>query len=85
MKLIEMEKVLSELCLSHKDIIYIDKNETAEHIRKIPSIDIVRCKECKHAFNVEGEWICNHLSGMAGLNVVVKADDFCSYGEREGE
>ena len=48
MKLIEMEKVLSELCLSHKDIIYIDKNETAERIRKIPSIDIVFCKECKH-------------------------------------
>lgn len=40
MKLIDMEKVLSELCLSHKDIIYIDKNETAERIRKIPSIDI---------------------------------------------
>ncbi len=40
MKLIDMKKVLSELCLSHKDIIYIDKNETAERIRKIPSIDI---------------------------------------------
>lgn len=48
MKLIDIEKVLSELCLSHKDIIYIDKNETAERIRKIPSIDI----EPKR-----GEWI----------------------------
>lgn len=37
---INIDKVLSELCLSHKDIIYIDKNETAERIRKIPSIDI---------------------------------------------
>ena len=54
MKLIDMEKVLSELCLSHKDIIYIDKNETAERIRKIPSIDIVRCKECKHAHMTYG-------------------------------
>lgn len=44
MKLIEMEKVLSELCLSHKDIIYIDKNETAERIRKIPSIETKQTK-----------------------------------------
>ncbi len=44
MKLIDMEKVLSELCLSHKDIIYIDKNETAERIRKIPTIAIKQIK-----------------------------------------
>ncbi len=44
---------------------------------------IVHCGECKKAFDVEGEIICNHLSGMVGLNVVVKADDFCSYGERK--
>ena len=50
-----------------------------------PTIDIVRCRECKYARNIEGEWICEHLSGMVGLNVLVKADDFCSYGEREGE
>ena len=43
-KLIDMEKVLSELCLSHKDIIYIDKNETAERIRKIPSIETKQIK-----------------------------------------
>lgn len=62
-------------------------NEAIEAIEENEptAIDIVRCKECKNAFNGEGEWICNHLSGIAGLNVVVKADDYCSYGEREGE
>ncbi len=44
--------------------------------------ELVRCKECKCARNIEGEWICEHLSGMARLNVLVKADDFCSYGVR---
>lgn len=39
-----MEKVLNELCLSHKDIIYIDKNETAERIRKISSIETKQIK-----------------------------------------
>lgn len=43
-KLIDMEKVLSELCLSHKDIIYIDKNETAERIRKISSVETKQIK-----------------------------------------
>ena len=39
--------------------------------------DIVRCKECK-AYDLEFEW-CKAL----GLNM--NPDDFCSYGEREGE
>lgn len=47
--------------------------------------NLVRCGECKKAFDAEGEIICNHLSGMVGLNVVVNADDFCSYGERSSE
>ena len=76
MKLIDMEKVLSELCLSHKDIIYIDKNETAERIRKIPSIDIVRCKECKHYKILEAVYDCE----MGLTNVAI--NDFCSCGER---
>ena len=58
MKLIDMEKALSELCLSHKDIIYIDKNETAERIRKIPSIDIVRCRECKYFIDTKFATLC---------------------------
>ena len=37
--------------------------------------DIVRCKECK--FLLQSECIA--------LHTLVKVDDFCSYGEREGE
>ena len=78
MRLIDMEKALSELCLSHKDIIYIDKNETAERIRKIPSIDIVRCKECKHYKILEAVYDCE----MGLPNVAI--NDFCSYGVKKG-
>ena len=53
MKLIDMEKVLSELCLSHKDTIYIDKNETAERIRKIPTI---ATKQIKYYDEDEQVW-----------------------------
>ena len=45
-------------------------------IQLAPSIDIVRCGECKR-FGDEG-W-------CFWRDVAIKPDDFCSYGEREGE
>ncbi len=78
---IEADKVLKELHLNHKDVIYIDKRDTAKRIEKIPSIDIVRCKECKWSkANGTYQW-CGRLDSTARIT----ADDFCSYGEREGE
>ena len=43
--------------------------------------DIVRCKECKWAkANGTYQW-CGRLDSTARIT----ADDYCSYGEREGE
>ena len=39
-----------------------------------PSIDIVRCKECRHW----GDTICERFEEER----IMFADDFCSYGER---
>lgn len=50
---VDINKVLEELCLSHKDIIYIDKNETAERIRKIPTI---ATKQIKYFDEDEKVW-----------------------------
>ena len=57
-------------------------------IEDMPTIDIVRCKECKY-------WIENLTDDDADETYgeccfdwdikMPKADDFCSYGEREGE
>ena len=41
---INIDKVLGELGLNHNDYVYIDKNETAERIRKIPSIETKQIK-----------------------------------------
>lgn len=46
-----------------------------------PSIDIVRCKECKHWRNTDAEKIPTASIACGNMH----ADDFCSYGEREGE
>ena len=50
-------------------------------VKHTPSIDIVFCKECKWAkANGTYQW-CGRLDSTARIT----ADDFCSYGEREGE
>ena len=47
-------------------------------IDKQPSIDIVRCKECRWAkANGTYQW-CGRLDSTAQIT----ANDFCSYGER---
>ena len=79
---IEADKVLKELRLNHKDVIYIDKKDTARRIEKIQGIDIVQCKECKYERDGEEFMWCEH---PRGLDSIVKPDDYCSYGERKEE
>lgn len=64
---------------------YYEEDEWATPLNVLdsaPSIDIVRCGECKHR---------NERCGMGEhrwceiLNMSTTPDDFCSYGEREGE
>ncbi len=54
-----------------------------------PSIDIVRCKECKH-YAEHNELYINEPTtcvkhSVIGHYVVVNPDDFCSYGERKSD
>ena len=52
-----------------------------ELINEAPSIDIVRCKECKHRYRsgYRGDeyWVCDFMDAK------IKDDDFCSYGVRK--
>ena len=88
--LIERSEVLKQLRLNHKDVVYIDKNECARRIEAIPpadAVEVVRCKNC-----VFSKVYQNDSSGVMGRFCeaftqvrMVTDDDFCSYGEREGE
>lgn len=60
-------------CLKSLDFV-----NACEAINEAPSIDIVFCKECKHWVGGE-DYDCEIHSGAWGAN------DFCSYGGREGE
>ena len=53
-------------------------DKVAEMIADAPSIDIVRCKECKHWRNTDAEKIPTASIACGNMH----ADDFCSYGER---
>ena len=52
-----------------------------------PSIEIIRCGECKWYGNEQKKIYecCTYWAQNGGVLVPMNADDFCSYGEREGE
>lgn len=56
-------------------------NPTWDDINSAPSIDIVRCKECAKRMKED----CPMCNGCKLDRVPTEDDDFCSYGEREGE
>ena len=61
---------------------YYDDDEYAipfEALGSAPSIDIVRCRECKHWHKKDDLTYCDRIDYGYGY----KADDFCSYGCRD--
>ena len=54
-------------------------------INDAPTIDIVRCGECKHWRAYETWSVCELWTGDPYEAADTNADDFCSDGEREGE
>ena len=80
---IEYEPLMAEL---EREVELSDDWKTAHEIANVakyaPSIEIVRCGECKHWCKGDEVYgICYRCPNTRQM----KADDFCSYGEREGE
>ena len=64
-----------QCCGTYHDVIAWDTVKAILH--DAPSINIVRCKECRYYHNQYGDSAC-----MLHYDFEVTADDFCSYGER---
>jgi hypothetical protein len=47
-----------------------------------PTIDIVRCKECKRSY-IEGQTTLYRVCGLH--DITTDENNYCSWGEREGE
>ena len=67
----------------------IFRHDTIDHVFQIiddaPSIEIIRCGECKYWRAYETWSVCELWTGDPYEAATTNADDFCSYGEREGE
>lgn len=60
---------------------WCDKDEVSTLVNDAPSIDIVRCKECKHREKCEQMVVFENGKYItSGYKL-----DYCSYGEREVE
>lgn len=57
---------------------YRDAKKLIEAAKTVDAVEVVRCKDCKHYKPDEYECGCDFAGGLP----YVKADDFCSYGER---
>ena len=71
-----------------------DYKRITNWVHNMPTIDIVRCKECRHWKKIigmvgecESDYMWSTLSGEITevSSIDRNGDDFCSYGEREGE
>lgn len=80
MRLIDADALYEEMQWSIEHDMYDKPFDYLAEILDAPSIDIVRCGECK--YNPKGiGWVS---CPMTGANTR-KPDDFCSYGERNAD
>ena len=70
-----------------KRVYAVEIDDILADIDEAPTIDIVRCGECKYweDFECKCDWASTDQEGGASYSLDRDADDFCSYGEREGE
>lgn len=80
----ELCKVLAS-GLTHEDIIMADARAKGyvegfkDGIQSAPSIEIVRCSECKHRFDCFSQVA---MTNKYQTTTLYQDIDFCSYGER---
>ena len=80
MRMIDADALIKEIKIDIEDD-GLQEKMVFYRINEAPSIDIVRCKECKYYVNGQ----CWKSDGLDKLDGNVADDDFCSRGEREGE
>ena len=63
-----------ETCFSERDV--VDMLESAP---TVAAVEVVRCKDCKHLYDVMDDYCCMSHRGL----VRICENSFCSYGERK--
>ena len=71
-----LEQIRKKLGVKSLDYLLEAERQIVAVIQSMPSIDIVFCKEC---------YMCDEEMWCSFYDSIMESDDFCSYGEREGE
>ena len=88
-KYIDLELALNELLRLYEEDVdaygveipeTFDYRRAREALSDLPTIDIVRCKDCNHWFDDSSK--CTKWTTDTYEQAQTNADDFCSYGER---
>ena len=89
MRIIDKDALLSDIehtieesgCVNHEGEIM----DCVRYAPELGAVPVVRCRECKsHGTLKSGELFCGKIkTGIYGYYHTVKADDYCSYGERK--
>lgn len=81
MEYIEVDKAIEALYR----YIFPTKKTIEEDIRAIPTIDIVKCVDCRKCKEQGGHANCNGYLYCTKQKTMVDEDCFCSWGERKSE
>lgn len=83
MRLIDADALWDELTedLGDGDVLYRIPPSYIDDAPTVDAVPVVRCKDCKYYKPDEFECGCDFAGGLP----YVKADDFCSYGQRRDQ
>ena len=75
-----LEHIRKKLGIKSFDYLLEAERQIVDAIQSAPSIDIVRCRECKHF------WKYSDLPTKCVFHLsLVNANDFCSYGDKRND
>ena len=57
--------------------------EWIEQAPTVDAVEVVRCRECKHAWIHPCGYVYCHRDGRNAYEMTFNLDSFCSYGERK--
>ena len=83
MKAIDLEEAIARFIQAGQNM---SKDQVIYMLNRIPTTEIVRCKDCRHAYYADNRvphertWVCERFT-----NEEINANDFCSFGERSEE
>ena len=66
-------------------VVELKRPITKVMVRGVEYIPVVRCKDCKYSEKTSSPITAMWCKRFGLKDMAVEADDFCSYGEREGE